>query len=645
MYVRFSRALLAALAVFAAIASAPRTAQAITCPPVNTPCETITYIIDCTGGPLQERGAPHAAHGKGRVAAPALPIGNCFCEVNDIIDKPAGTACTDDGNACTSDICNGTGACTHPAATGAACTSDGNPCTSDVCDGTGACTHNNPTGGSVCGASCIAPGTCCNNPNSCTGGRVCSGLGGSCGCPTGTFDCGGTCIANTTCCNAPNTCTGGKTCSGIGGSCSCPTGTYDCGGTCVANATCCNNPNNCPAPPNGSASCTAPGGTCSVTCNGGYKTCSGQCIPNAQCCVDADCPSDAPDHRHGICGGGGVCSYACDGGYKPCGATCIPNASCCQSTECTSPPNGCYKTQGTCASGACSYSYNDGASCNADSDACTPNDKCASGACVADTANRVHCVQRDCHTAPMCNKSTGNCDDTAVSNGTACGGNGCASASGTCTGGNCSVPPKDCSSFDTDCKVGLCDASGPVGTPCATTNKLNGTTCALADKCVLTPACNGGDCVGTPKTCDPSAACRVAMCNSTTGDCEESVAPVGTACTITAGCVQNAQCDATGNCVGDTVPDGTPCSKDGCSAFAACSTGSCVCIDSPDFGGALAPIVPTDAADMSTDGGGSSKGCSIGGRAPASPWSPGSMVLLLVPLLGIVRRRRFARAR
>jgi cysteine-rich repeat protein len=47
---------------------------------------------------------------------------------------PAGTACTSDGVACTSDVCNGLGACTHPvAANGTAC-EDGDRCTSgDTC--------------------------------------------------------------------------------------------------------------------------------------------------------------------------------------------------------------------------------------------------------------------------------------------------------------------------------------------------------------------------------------------------------------------------------------------------------------------------------------------------------------------------------
>jgi MYXO-CTERM domain-containing protein len=401
----------------------------------------------------------------------------------------------------------------------------------------------------------------------------------------------------------------------------------ECSGQCVMG--CCNSPNTCPPPTsgNGTASCSGVGGSCVLACNTGYKACGSACIPNAQCCTDGDCPSDPANHRHGVCGGG-ACSYACDTAYKPCGATCIPTSGCCANSECTSPPNGCYKTQGACNANACAYSYNDGAACNADNDACTPNDKCSSGTCVADTANAVKCVQRECHTAPVCNKTTGNCDDSAVPNSTACGGNGC-TAAGTCTTGNCSSPTKDCSAKTTDCRVGICDPAISSGDNCSTTNKLNGTACSVTDKCVLAPACNGGTCVGTPKACPPSGECHVAMCNPTTGDCDDAIAPVGTACTSSVACVQNAQCDATGNCVGTAVPDGTPCEGTNCSASAACISGACTCVEGSGDGPA-----PTDQPDMSR-GGGSGAGCAMGGHQ-ASP----SLFALLALVALIARRRR-----
>ncbi|MFN7135682.1 MAG: hypothetical protein ACK4N5_26655, partial [Myxococcales bacterium] len=48
--------------------------------------------------------------------------------------KASGSACTDDGNLCTSDVCNSTGTCTHPArVNGSSCGSNGELCTNGVC--------------------------------------------------------------------------------------------------------------------------------------------------------------------------------------------------------------------------------------------------------------------------------------------------------------------------------------------------------------------------------------------------------------------------------------------------------------------------------------------------------------------------------
>jgi hypothetical protein len=106
------------------------------------------------------------------------------------LQRPAATPCTDEGNGCTDDACDGAGACVHTAnaapcddgvfcngtdtcttttcsvhtgdpctggldcqnacseamdgctvLAGAPCVDDGNPCTDDICDGAGGCTH------------------------------------------------------------------------------------------------------------------------------------------------------------------------------------------------------------------------------------------------------------------------------------------------------------------------------------------------------------------------------------------------------------------------------------------------------------------------------------------------------------------------
>src|SRR5207249_3862262 len=125
------------------------------------------------------------------------------CPTNAV--KASGTACTDDGNVCSTDVCNGSvssPACTHPAGnagtvcraavnecdaaetctgtsttcptdgfkpSGTACTDDGNPCTTDTCDGTStSCQH--PPGNA--GALCRAAANECDAAESCPGAII-----------------------------------------------------------------------------------------------------------------------------------------------------------------------------------------------------------------------------------------------------------------------------------------------------------------------------------------------------------------------------------------------------------------------------------------------------------------------------------------
>ncbi|TMA71828.1 MAG: hypothetical protein E6J77_25775, partial [Deltaproteobacteria bacterium] len=124
--------------------------------------------------------------------------------------KASGTACTDDGNVCTTDLCNGTSgapACVHAPgnsgttcraaanecdnaelctgssstcpndtvkASGTACTDDGNVCTTDLCNGTVGsplCVHNPGNAGTTCRAAasggCDVAETCTGSSSTC----------------------------------------------------------------------------------------------------------------------------------------------------------------------------------------------------------------------------------------------------------------------------------------------------------------------------------------------------------------------------------------------------------------------------------------------------------------------------------------------
>ena len=141
------------------------------CPDDGNPCTT----DQCDGG-------GSCAHPAGNAGALCRPdAGECdvadhctgvssACPPNAF--EPSGTACTDDGNLCTDDECNGSGSCQHPnnsnpcddhsvctqadQCSGGSCVgsnplncSDSNPCTQDSCDATAGCA-NDPAPASNC---------------------------------------------------------------------------------------------------------------------------------------------------------------------------------------------------------------------------------------------------------------------------------------------------------------------------------------------------------------------------------------------------------------------------------------------------------------------------------------------------------------
>lgn len=111
--------------------------------------------------------------------------------------KPrTGAACASDGKACTTDVCDGTGMCTHP---DISC-NDGNECTDDTCNpNTGVCAHNNRGFGSACSSDdlactldiCNGFGTC-THYSGCSGNETCNGSG-FCQCSPPYTSCGDVC--------------------------------------------------------------------------------------------------------------------------------------------------------------------------------------------------------------------------------------------------------------------------------------------------------------------------------------------------------------------------------------------------------------------------------------------------------------------
>jgi hypothetical protein len=138
-------------------------------------------------------------------------LATCDENANTCVSTPF-VPCGDDGNACTDDVCNGSGTCTHPPhANGTVCRAAATVCDVDEsCDGTAApCPADGfVPNGTSCGDACTTGGTCqtgqcsagtpvvCDDANACNGVETCdSNLGCQPGTPLNCSD-GESCTAD-----------------------------------------------------------------------------------------------------------------------------------------------------------------------------------------------------------------------------------------------------------------------------------------------------------------------------------------------------------------------------------------------------------------------------------------------------------------
>ncbi len=438
---------------------------------------------------------------------------------------------------------------------------------------------------------------------------------------------------------------------------------------------------NMPCSSNHIASPSCSGGSCNGACDSGFADCDGNKRTNG-CEADLNnsvttcggCGNNCNNLVVNVVGtvgcATGACTYtgSCAAGWGDCDGN---KANGCETNLNTTPAhcnacnNACTAPSGgtpTCTGGLCDFTCAPKkrcgdvcADCCKDSDCpIDAGDKCQDPSCTdAGTATAKcgftlkGCVQQECHNTPTCNPSTGECQSSPLTGGT-CGATGCCTTgTGTCDNGTCACASmKDCTIGVPACQSGLCATDGN----CTTENIANGTACTPADKCLLDTTCSAGDCIGTPKTCTPSGQCRIASCNSSSGDCEETNASPGTACTSGNPCSQNEVCNAVGECVGSLLSDGTPCSLADCTAAATCQSGACTCPSAPDAGTGADLSVAVDmtgGGNPTTDGGGTNtspdmqkgKGGDKSG-CQAAPGDASSLFSLLLLLSATLRHRR-----
>ncbi|MBM4362276.1 MAG: hypothetical protein FJ104_06320, partial [Deltaproteobacteria bacterium] len=307
--------------------------------------------------------------------------------------QPSGTTCTDDGNACTRNLCNGASkACqyTTPAAAGTACASDGNACTTDQCDGvTTTCQYTALPDGTFpvgCSGYLCQTATCTTDCVDDTGCNPASHV-----CDTDTSTCqprvpnGTSCLRNEEC--VSGICSDGICCDATcGGQCE------SCGVPGFVGA-CTTVPANQPAPTS-KPSCATDATTCGTQlCNGADRfACH---FPGAAVtCGEPSCAAGTGSLTPS-CNGAGACSAPATVGCSPyvCGSTacltsctndfmCDSNNRCNDSSQCQARlANGgnCYSglfggaQNRWCLSGRCVAGFLLSATCQA----CNANSQCS----------------------------------------------------------------------------------------------------------------------------------------------------------------------------------------------------------------------------------------------------------------------------
>ena len=174
--------------------------------------------------------------------------------------------------------------------------------------------------------------------------------------------------------------------------------------------------------------------------------------PAGTCGTSGDCAS-------GNCVGGFCCDTVCDG-------ACVA----------------CSVAAGAAVNGHCGP-IADGTSCFAYSDACVTAAACSSGVCAA-TLHKTCSASDVCHSAGMCDPSSGQCSNPAKADGTQCDDGDACTMGDVCQSGSCRGAPLTCAM--SSCHSGACDPS--TGT-CSGAALPDGTGCDDGDPCTQSDAC------------------------------------------------------------------------------------------------------------------------------------------------------------
>ena len=425
------------------------------------------------------------------------------CTENDACD-PTSQKCKGTPKVCSASPCNKvncdsiTGNCVSVADNSQTCT-DSDPCTTDKC---------------VSG-KCVSTPISCNDNNPCTTDQCVAGQ----------------CVNhnNFNPCDDKNPCTNSDSCfNGL-----CEGIPLDCDDKELCTVDYCENGQCKHDPTTGNLVCE----------DNNYCTPSSFCVAgkcqgfdHVSCDDFNPCTDDICDPVLGQC----VFSYneaECEDG-DPC-----TNNGFCSKGSCYSQPINCLPVDnecliGECLNGECFYQQNpDVVDCD-DSNLCTTDDTCKSGACVGtpklcfpvDICHDVSCKDGECVQVP----NTASCDD----------GNAC-TTNDKCSQGVCTGESVVCND-NNPCTDDLCNAAGF----CVYNNNAqpcdDGNSCTLGDVCKLGKCSSGSEQV----VCDDYNPCTSEYCDSITGECVFS--NTDGVCNDLDSCTENDSC-VRGRCVGTPV--------------------------------------------------------------------------------------------
>jgi cysteine-rich repeat protein len=475
---------------------------------------------------------------------------------------------------------------------------DGNICTTDLCDMTDGCSHEANTlpcddgtvctVGDLCAESTCVPGQSlsCNDKNVCTSdscdpavGCLFANVGGLCDdnnpCTTGDNCADGKCAgAAVLDCDDNNPCTkdiclpdSGCTHLDVSGPCDdldpCTSGDACGAGLCLpGEATDCDDGNPCT-----DDSCAAPDGCLNtpnaLPCDDG-NSCTTDDLCGAGVCVgkgSLECDDDNPCTKD-ICLPDGGCAYEKTSGFCSDGDPCTIN-DICKSGQCISGPkvdcddaNPC--TDDECGDDGLCIHLGNLAECD-DDNPCTAGDHCIEGDCVA--TGPTDCDDDNVCTNDLCDPTLG-C--THTHNALPCDDGTICTLDDKCAEGLC-VPGSamQCDDGNT-CTTDACD---PL-TGC--THTANDTICDDGNACTADDTCTNGFCLGLSLTkCGDNNLCTDDSCNPLTG-CAN--VPNANPCSDGSVCTLNDSC-ADGVCVpGEELScdDSSDCTEDSCSPDAGC---------------------------------------------------------------------------